>query len=482
MSSGAASSWSIVRRLSLLYVLLSAGLLIAAAIFLYWLLQSNLRREDNSTVGQEIHVLRVILRERPDDPTVLRQEVRWEGTPTEAVHIYERVLNRAGQVLLQTQGMTRAIPASVFPVPIPVGQRPPAVAPLRRARNRRVYRVLSAWAQLGSDPTPRRLVQVALDVTHEETVIRTYGNALIFVVIGGVLASIGASVLVAKKGMKPLADITLAAQKISATQLHERLPRSRFPVELHPLAGAFNDMLNRLEDSFTRLGQFSADLAHELRTPINNLMGEAEVAISRPRTAAEYRHVLESALEEYNRLSRMIESLLFLARAEHQAAPLDLVELDARKEVEAVGEFHEAVAQEQQVRIECAGSAQVTADPILLRRALSNVLSNALRYTAAGGRIEMIVASREEGTQILVRDTGAGIPAEHLPRLFDRFYRADSARAEHGGGAGLGLSIVQSIMILHRGAVTISSTVGAGTEVQLQFPHAVPEGSQSRSV
>lgn len=475
MSAARASSWSIVRRLSLLYVLLSSVLLVVAAIFLYWLLQSNLRREDNSTVGQEIHVLRVILRERPDDPTVLRQEVRWEGSPTEEVHVYERIMDDRGKVLLQTQGITRALPKDLFPSPIPLGQAAPSVAPLRVNGAHRKYRVLSAWAQMGNDPTPRRLVQVGLDVTHEEGVIHAYGNALVFVVLGGIMASIWASVLVARKGMEPLADITRAAQKISATQLHERLPRAQFPVELHPLAAAFNEMLNRLEDSFTRLGQFSADLAHELRTPINNLMGEAEVALSRPGTATEYRQVLESALEEYQRLSRMIESLLFLARAEHGAAPLAPIDLNARIEIEAVCEFHEAVAQEQQVVLACEGSASILADPILLRRALSNVLSNALRYTSPGGRIELLLQDLGSGTEIRVRDTGSGIGPEHLPRLFDRFYRADAARASHGG-AGLGLSIVRSIMALHGGEVTISSTAGVGTEVRLWFPRQVTTG------
>lgn len=475
MSVARVSSWSIIRRLSLLYVLLSSVLLVVAAVFLYWLLQSNLRREDNSNVGQEIHVLRVILRERPDDPTVLRQEVRWEGSPTEEVHVYERVMDPAGKVLLQTQGMTRALPKDLFPPPIPLGQRAPSVAPLRVNAAHRRYRVLAAWAQLGSDPAPRRLLQVGLDVTHEEGVIHAYGNALVFVVLGGILTSIWASVLVARKGMEPLADITAAARKISVTQLHERLPEHQFPVELRPLAAAFNDMLNRLEDSFTRLGQFSADLAHELRTPINNLMGEAEVVLSREGTAAEYRQVLESALEEYQRLSRMIESLLFLARSEHAATPLAPVDLDARKELEVVCEFHEAVAQEQQVALVCTGEARLRADPILLRRALSNLLSNALRYTGSGGRIELCVQDLGPGTEIRVRDTGSGIAPEHLPRLFDRFYRADAARASHGG-AGLGLSIVRSIMALHGGEVAIASRPGAGTEVRLWFPRPGGEG------
>lgn len=470
MSSGRGRSWSIAWRLTSLYVLLSAILLVVAALFLYWLLQSNLRHQDNSTVAEEIHVLRVILRQRPDNPTILRQEVRWEGGSSEAPPIYERVLNRAGIVLLQTQGMKRIAPVSVFPSPIGVRQRPPHTAERRTLGNGQIYRLMSAWAALGSGTRRERLLQVALDVTHSEGVISMYRNALALVVLVGVLASVGASLFVVRKGMTPLADITNAARKISVTQLHERLRPYRFPVELHSLAEAFNEMLDRLEESFTRLSQFSADLAHELRTPINNLMGEGEVALARPRTPAEYHQVLESSLEEYSRLSRMIDSLLFLARAENQAAPIDLAVLDLRQETEAVREFHEAVAEEQQVRIVCAGVGQVRADPILLRRALSNLLSNALRYTPPGGCIEMVSSASTAGSDVLVRDSGCGIAAEHLPRLFDRFYRVDKTRSERSEGAGLGLSIVRSIMALHGGAVTIESTPGIGTVVRLHFP------------
>ena len=470
MSLDRSRSWSIAWRLTSLYVLLSATLLIAAALFLYWLLQDNLRHQDNNAVAEEIHVLRVILRERPRDPTVLQQEVRWEGGSSQAPPIYERVLTPAGKVLIQTQGMGRVAPASVFPPPFGVRKHPPSVAELRILSDRRPYRLMSAWAALGGSGRRQRLLQVALDVAHSEGVLRTYRYALAFVVLAGVFASIGASLVVVRRGMTPLSDITNAARKISATQLHERLRPHRFPVELHRLAEAFNEMLDRLEESFTRLSQFSADLAHELRTPINNLMGEGEVALARPRTPAEYHQVLESSLEEYSRLSRMIDSLLFLARAENQAAPIDLAVLDLRQETEAVREFHEAVAEEQQVRIVCEGAGQVRADPILLRRALSNLLSNALRYTPPGGCIEMVSSASTAGSDVLVRDSGCGIAAEHLPRLFDRFYRVDKTRSERSEGAGLGLSIVRSIMALHGGAVTIESTPGTGTVVRLHFP------------
>ncbi|MBI1929789.1 heavy metal sensor histidine kinase [Candidatus Poribacteria bacterium] len=297
----------------------------------------------------------------------------------------------------------------------------------------------------------------------------------------GISFAAGTGIVVARKGMHPLGEIAKAAQQITVTQFHKRLEPTRWPKELVALATAFDEMLNRLEDSFTRLSQFSADLAHELRTPINNLMGEAEVALSRPRTPEEYRQILESNLEEYAKLSRMIDSLLFLARAESTENPIKKLRLSALKEIEAVCEFHDAVAEERGVVVTCQGEAFVHADATLFRRAISNLLSNALQYTPRGGKITISVKqSAEEWGEVSVSDTGSGIEPEHLPKIFDRFYRADRSRAQHPEGTGLGLAIVKSIMELHGGTVTIQSEPTQGTTVTLKFPRQsnfIPQGS-----
>jgi len=202
-------------------------------------------------------------------------------------------------------------------------------------------------------------------------------------------------------------------------------------------------------------------------------MGEAEVALSRPRTPEEYREVLASSLEEFSKLSRMIDGLLFLARAEGTERTITRGRFDARKEIDAVAEFHEVIAEEQGVRIVCEGNAMVQADPILFRRAVSNLLSNALQYTPRGGTVTVSAKSTEDlGTEIRVEDTGSGIAPEHLPKIFDRFYRVDSARSKFPQGFGLGLSIVKSIMDLHGGAVDIRSQTSKGTLVTLKFPSA----------
>jgi two-component system heavy metal sensor histidine kinase CusS len=230
-------------------------------------------------------------------------------------------------------------------------------------------------------------------------------------------------------------------------------------------------MLGRLEDSFNRLSRFSADLAHELRTPIHNLMGEAEVALSRTRSSEDYREVLESSLEEGQRLSRMIDSLLFLARAENAETRLEFSLVNVRNEMQAVVDYYDAVIAENQLEVHCEGQARLMADSILLRRALTNLLSNAVRHTPASGRITLSARETANGAaEISVTDSGPGIPAAHLPRVFDRFYRIDPARAHSEKGTGLGLAIVKSIMELHGGTVTVESGPGRGTTACLHFP------------
>jgi two-component system heavy metal sensor histidine kinase CusS len=272
------------------------------------------------------------------------------------------------------------------------------------------------------------------------------------------------------------------AGAISAARLGERLPEDGVPPELQGLSAAFNQTLEHLEDSFRRLSQFSSDLAHDLRTPIGNLMGEAQVALRRARTAEEYQAVLASAVEEYERLNRMIEDMLFLARADNAQAALHRAALEVGAEVDRVAEYYEGLLAERGVALKLQGKAALWADPDLLRRALSNLVSNAIVHTPAGGEIEVALAQDEDGSvRIEVSNPGPGIPAQALPHVFDRFFRVDAARGGSENGSGLGLAIVQSIMRLHGGSATAYSVPGECTTFVLDFPpHASADiGEQS---
>jgi two-component system, OmpR family, heavy metal sensor histidine kinase CusS len=228
-------------------------------------------------------------------------------------------------------------------------------------------------------------------------------------------------------------------------------------------------MLDRLEDSFTRLSQFSADLAHELRTPIGNMLGEAQVALTRERSSEEYRSVIESTAAECERLSGIIDNLLFLARAESAEQQIERSLFNARDALEKIASFYQTAAEDRRVNIECSGEGQIFADPALFNRALSNLIDNALRFTTDGGNIHIAISTHDGRTEVSVRDTGAGIAPEHLPRVFDRFYRGDASRSS--AGTGLGLALVKSIVDLHCGSAKIESKLGRGTTVTLTFPN-----------
>jgi two-component system heavy metal sensor histidine kinase CusS len=316
------------------------------------------------------------------------------------------------------------------------------------------------------------VVDVSLDQTESlDELDDALGRAHLALAAAAVFLAL-AGALVARRAMRPLDRITAATKTLDVGRLDQPLDAAQWPAELRALAGAFAQMQVRLRESFQRLTQFSDDLAHELRTPIGNLMGAAEVALRERRGEDEYRETLASILEEAQRLRRMIEELLFLARAEQPEQALDRTRLDAREEAAAVVEFFSSLADEKRIALTSEGSASVFADRSLLRRALSNLVGNALEHTPSGGSVRVVVGDTGDATTIEVHDTGVGIATRHLPRVFDRFYRVDEARSHHPEGTGLGLSIVRSIVTLHGGAVTAASEPGRGSVFTMRFPAA----------
>lgn len=279
---------------------------------------------------------------------------------------------------------------------------------------------------------------------------------------GGMLAASLIAVLAAwlavRWGHSPLRRVSAEVRAITPGELHRRLDPAQVPIELEPLLASFNAMLDQLEQSFIRLNNFSADIAHELRTPVTNLITQTQVALAKRRPAEAYAEVLYSALEELERMRKMIADMLFLAQADEHRTPPEQDAIDLAAEVRALFEFFEAWAEERGVRLELHGRApSVRANRLMLRRALSNLLANGLRHTPGGAALRVELGSDAAGALIDIINPGEPIAAEHLPKLFDRFYRVDPARRAHGGGAGLGLAIVKAIVETHAGRVEVSS-------------------------
>lgn len=283
------------------------------------------------------------------------------------------------------------------------------------------------------------------------------------------LIAFGARV-VAKRGLQPLRRFGKVASLVSTEDLSHRMPVQHLPRELGDTARALNLMLHRLDNGVQQLTQFSDDLAHELRSPIGNLLGKAQVTLSRPREKAEYEAVLASGIEELERVTRIVSDMLFLAQVSHPKAllPREPVRLD--EEARKVAELFAFSAEEKSQAIEIDGHGWVLGDRLMIQRAISNLLSNAIRHTPEGGHIRLSVEGDQEAVVLQVENPGAGIAPQHLEHLFERFYRVDKGRSRADGGTGLGLAIVRSIMELHQGTASAESSVEGPTRFRLAFP------------
>lgn len=270
--------------------------------------------------------------------------------------------------------------------------------------------------------------------------------------------------------MRRLYDLTQTTKKITTHDLNQRISSDCWPKELKELGNAFNHMLDRIETSFSRLIVFSDELAHELRTPINNLMGEAEIALSYSLSAEGYKSIIGSILEELNRIHGIIENIMFLARAENPQLHLDKTLLSINKEFKIVNKYYQILADEKDITISYEGEAMLVANSIMFRRMIGNLLSNAIKYTNTASTIKIAITETNKYVQLNISDNGIGVAPEHLPFIFQRFYRADLARSSHFSGTGLGLAIVKSIIDLHHGKIFITSTLAQGTSISIQFP------------
>jgi len=327
------------------------------------------------------------------------------------------------------------------------------------------FRGLVSAMSTGIPGAPPLQVAVALDIAHHELFMDALRQTLWLFVAGAAVVTGLLGWFAAMRGLAPLKAMRARAALVSAHTLDQRLPTDAVPTELAALATTLNEMLERLEEAFRRLSDYSSDIAHELRTPVSNLMTQTQVSLSRDRDAAGYRDILESNAEEFERLARMIADMLFLAKADHaQAAAQTLVQrerIDLQREVRELFEFYEALADEKGVRLESIGQATAMGDRLMLRRALSNLLSNALRYTAPGGVVQVRLDTQVGRAKLAVDNPGATIAPEHLAHVFERFYRADASRqSATGEGTGLGLAITQAIVLAHGGHITATSADG----------------------
>ncbi len=380
---------SIITRLTLLFSLSALITLGTATFLLHRAFIADLEKDDLSLLQDKVYWLRIALRNNSDFRDLLLQEVVADAearTRGPAMLFYTRVLDGTGHVIVETPGMSERLPQDIFPAPMPMHRMQDQMQHWTSPTGR-VYQMVAVLEPHTKGAMPARVYQVGLDDTLEETLLARYRRTSLLLVALGTTVFAAAGYLIARSALRPLRNIASTAEQITATRLHERLRTREWPTELVPVAESFDRMLTRLEESFGRLTECSAELAHELRTPIQNLMGQTEVALSRDRSPEDYREVLQSNVEELDRLARMLNGLMFLARADDPRTQIERMPLDARRELEGVRDFYEALADALQVVIACEGHAQVFADPSLFRRRRHEPrIQRAASYTARGHR------------------------------------------------------------------------------------------------
>lgn len=462
---------SVTFRLTLYFAMVSTAVLLAVGYLVVTLVASHFIEEDMKEFGSKTELVRRIL-----------DKVRFQSDLDLVPQLLDDVLVERPGVTITIVGPDGGIlfassDAAFTDATIEgrlkkhfSGEREPVVW----EGGGHTYREIIATLPLGIAGIPPATVLISVNIDHQRDFMVAFGRILWLSIAAAILLTAVLAWVAARRGLEPIRRIAALAQNISASRLGERLSLAPVPSELSDLASAFNAMLARLEDSFRRLSDFSADLAHELRTPVGNLVTETEVALSRARSADEYREVLYSNLEEYNRLSRMIGDMLFLAKADNGLIVPRRETVDLNAETQGLFAFYEALAEEKGVALVLDGSGTILGDTLMIRRALGNLLSNALRYASRGKSVTVRIDHLASGeTRLAIENPGEDIAPEHLARLFDRFYRVDASRQQISEGTGLGLAITKSIVEAHQGTIIASSANGM-IRFEIRFPAVAP--------
>lgn len=440
-----------------------------AGVHLYQSLSRQLQLHDDAALLSTIDLLRHQLEEMEGIEAIRDDPHRLLDVALGQKGLYLALKDSKGRPLAASTGGTALLPGDS---PIAVGQNPDTTAILDwHGQDGKRGRVITVWGQVGQKHGEPVMLILAREVLERTTILDAYRKDLLWTVLLGALAAAFFAYVITRRGLRPLQAIARTAGQVTANQLGDRLRIEDAPAELEDMVRAFNRMLDRLEESFRRLTQFSSDIAHDLRTPISNLMIGTQVALSQQRSAPEYEALLASNIEEYERLTRMIESMLFLSRADNAQIALRKDTISVNTELRRIAEYFEGTAEEANVALDVNASGNLIADSGLFQRAVSNLVANAIRYTPSGERIT--IRGHEQGDNefvIEVSNPGGGIHSEHLPRIFDRFYRIDTSRGASQSSSGLGLAIVKSIVAIHGGRVQVESPPKGLTTFSLIFP------------
>ena len=459
-------------RLSRLYFGMSLLLIVMGCSVVYMGVLATLAATDYQILEKRLLTLKDVLDDSGTTESDIAHEVSedLEGPR----RIYMRIVTASELIAVSTPEMPEVLRADLFPnvqsSPFDhIGQG------TIKSSNGQYYRTVSARIRLPERWQSRTaILQVAVDTSRDELILGWLRRVLAFTIC---LLALMCWLLVhylVRRELRPLQGITNAASHIESQNLHYRLQLSDLPAELDELAEQFNQMLDRLQSAYGRLRHYADEVAHELRSPINRMLLGTEVILRQPRANDEYRELLGLNLEECQNLACMVDRLLFLARAENTCMSLAPSKTLLSEELEVLQDFFCAAGDAKGIKlnIECSPTLILEIDRILFRRAISNLVANAIDHTPAGGSISLAGFSQSDNVVIKVTDTGEGIPLSAQPYVFDRFYMVNEARSSSGSRVGLGLAITKSIISLHGGEISIESAPGSGTCVCINLPQA----------
>jgi two-component system heavy metal sensor histidine kinase CusS len=454
---------SLTARISLLFVGSATCVLLVAGLLFERAVENKFLEHDRQELDGKMELIRNVLGKITKPETLATLPIRLQDVVAGHPGIVITVASGDGAVLFSV-GQPEVV------MHLLKGAEIGKLQPVTLTLDNHTYRIVDNRLALGIPNSQPAKIAIALDITSDQEFMTEFRESLWFGMTLAALAMGWLGWIAVRKGIAPLNNVSELMANISAQQLDKPLPTAGVPRELQELVSTFNKMLARLNDTFRRLSEFSSDIAHELRTPINNMMVQTQVTLSRERDTGEYHANLLSNLEELERLSRMISDMLFLAKADNSLVVPKREQINLHEEVAKLLDFYEALAGERHVHLTQSGTATVYADRLMIQRALSNLLSNAIRFTPKGMVIEVTLGENAEQTIITVANPGPEIPAEHLHKIFERLYRLDASRREgHTENVGLGLAITKSIVEMHGGMISAESAQGQ-TKFTLKFP------------
>lgn len=460
--------FSLTTRLTAYFSLCSATVLLGLGVVIALAMDKHFAVEDYTALRENVSVIAKIVESGPPQqvPERIREALQHR------TDLVARIEGPDRQPLYATQDFDFEIAAQTL------ARVPQKRDALVWEQGGQQYRGMHATIPLRDGSAGALDVLLGINTDIHAHFLHTFRGTLAFYIAVAALATGLFGWWAARRGLAPLRTMASRARTVTADKLDERMPVETVPEEVADLAVTLNAMLERLQNDFRRLSDFSTDIAHELRTPITNMLTQTEVVLSQPRDATKYHDVLTSNAEELQRLARMVSDMLYLAKMEHSLTLPSAEDIHIADEVRALFEFYDALAEDKGVQLELHGDGHVTGDRLMLRRALSNLLSNALRHTPRNGHVAVSINTDREGVTISVDNDGVEIAPHLLPLIFERFFRADKSRARpESESAGLGLAITKAIVVAHGGTIIVTRADGR-TRFSIRLPHPTEASSR----